>query len=696
MTKKIFIGVDIGGTFTDLVLAESVSGRIVNIKTLTTAANPVEGVMQAIREGLAEAGAKPSEVLRVVHATTLPTNLVLERKGAKVAYVTTAGFGDIFQISKHAAIGSDRFNLFWKRPEPLVERELVVEIEERLDHHGQVLKPFDAADAEAKFAALAARNPEAVAICLLHAYADNRHEKLAAEIARKHLPGAYVCLSSEVWPEYQEYERGSTTVLSAYIGPMLASYISRLERELRELGVTAELQIMQSSGAVMSAAEAARKAAYAIESGPAAGVIATAHLGRLTDRPNLISFDMGGTTAKAGLVRGGEPQITHEFRVGGKVSSGSRESGEPIRIPSIDLAEVGAGGGSMAWVDAGGYLQVGPQSAGSAPGPACYGFGGEAATVTDANVHLGYINPNYFVGGRMTIYPERSREAIARIAGQLGLDVTATAQGIHDLANVRMGSAIRIVTLQRGVDPREQAIVAFGGAGPIHVVRVAELFQIPTIIVPPSPGVKSAFGLLVSDLAHDYVSTAIMPVEGADLAALNGAYARMEEEGRTHLAQEAARGAAIVIQRTVDVRLAHQHQTRSVPLPSGQLTAAHLAKAADDFREIYRSDFGLTPQGDYELVNHRVRATAVTAKPDSPAFPRGDGNADRALKASRPAHFAEAGGFVETRIYHRPDLQPGDVIAGPAILEEPDSATVCPPGYRLEVDAFLNLVIAKA
>jgi N-methylhydantoinase A len=356
---------------------------------------------------------------------------------------------------------------------------------------------------------------------------------------------------------------------------------------------------------------------------------------------------------------------------------------------------VGAGGGSIAWVDAGGFMQVGPQSASSVPGPACYGFGGEAATVTDANLLLGYINPDYFVGGQMTICPERSRTAIAAVADRLDLDLMAAAQGIHDLANVRMGSAIRVVTLQRGVDPREQAIVAFGGAGPIHVVRVAEQFQIPTIIVPPSPGVKSAFGLLVSDLAHDYVATRIMPVERADLTAVNAQFERMEAEGRAHLAQEAARGAEVQIQRRVDVRLAHQYQTQSILLPAGALTQADLDRATQAFRDIYRRNFGLDPLGPCEMVNYRVRATAVTDKPQTPAVPPGDGNAARALKPPRPAHFAEAGGFVETRIYHRPALRPGDEIEGPAILEEPDSATVCPPGYRIAVDRFLNLVITR-
>ncbi|MDB5392923.1 MAG: 5-oxoprolinase [Rhodospirillales bacterium] len=697
MGRNFYIGVDIGGTFTDLVLAEDGNGRLHNVKTLTTPADPVQGVMTAVREALADIGGNAGDVRRMVHATTLPTNLVLERQGAKVAYVTTQGFGDIFQLSKQRPVGADRFNIFYERSQPLVSRDMVVEIAERMDHYGAVLKPLDVASAETALEALAAKQPEAVAICLLHSYANAAHEQQVAALIRRRFPDLYIALSSEVWPEYQEYERASTTVLSAYIGPTMATYVDALEQALIDLGVTCPLQIMQSSGGVMSASAAARKAAYVIESGPAAGVIASAYLGGACDFPNLISFDMGGTTAKAGVIQHGLPRITHDFRVGGKTSSGARDAGEPIKVPVVDLAEVGAGGGSIARVDAGGFLQVGPRSAGASPGPACYGFGGTSPTVTDANIVLGYLNPGYFLGGRMEIFPELSHQAIrAELGDKLGLDTVTVAKGIYDLANTHMASAIRVVTLQRGIDPREYAIAAFGGAGPLHVVKVAEQFNIPTVIVPLSPGVKSAFGLLVSDLAYDYVATTIMPAWAADCAVLDSAFARLEENGRRDLSVEGQFGVGADMQRSIDLRFANQALDIAIRVPNAPVTAQAIRAAEVRFRELYYDLCGMRPADPLQIVNCRLRAVGVVAKPTLPHVADGDGNAGRALKASRKAYFPETGGFTDTNVYDRVQLRPGDVIAGPAIMEEPDSTTICPPGYLARVDGHLNLVITRA
>ena len=687
----VYIGVDIGGTFTDLVLAEDGSDRLHNVKTLTTPANPVEGVMTAVREALADVGRSPADVRRLVHATTLPTNLVLERQGARVAYVTTRGFGDIFQLSKQRPVGPDRFNIFYQRSQPLVARDMVVEVAERVDYRGNVLAPLDVAAAEAALAALAPKKPEAIAVCLLHSYANPAHEQELARLIGRQFPGLHVALSSDVWPEYLEYERASTTVLSAYIGPMLSTYVHALEKALEAFGIRCPLQIMQSSGGVMGAAAAARKAAYVIESGPAAGVVASAFLGGICDFPDLISFDMGGTTAKAGVIQHGSPRITHDFRVGGKTSSGGRDAGEPIKVPVVDLAEVGAGGGSIARVDAGGFLRVGPRSAGASPGPACYGFGGEDPTVTDANVVLGYLDPGYFLGGRMEIYPELSRAAIDKALGQkLGLDTVTIAKGIYDLANTHMASAIRVVTLQRGIDPRDYAITAFGGAGPLHVVKVAEQFGIPTVIVPLSPGVKSAFGLLVSDLAYDYVATAMMPAVSADCAALDAAFAGLEERGRADLA-----GETVEMQRSIDLRFASQALDIAIPVPNAPMSPEIIRQAEARFRELYFETCGMRPADPCIVVNCRLRAVSFVTKPGLPAVSTGDGNAARALKGIRQAYFSETGGYTDTAVYDRVRLQPGDKIAGPAIFEEPDSTTVCPPGYAAKVDGHLNLIVTR-
>ena len=470
--SQYFIGVDIGGTFTDVVLAESISHRLFTAKTLTTPDSPGQAVITAMQDALGQAQATPADVQRVVHATTLATNLILEHKGSRVAFITTAGFGDMFVIGRERVVGADRYDLFLEKSPPLVEGRLTLEVQERINRLGEVVVPFNERGAVAGLQRLARQDVAAVAICFFHSYANPAHERAMADLVRKHLPQAYVALSSEVWPEFREYERASTTVVSAYVGPTISRYVEVLEKDLRRMGLTGSFEIMQSSGGVMSAAAVARKPIYSVESGPAAGVIAAAHLGQLSNQPNIISFDMGGTTAKAGLIRHGKPSVTHDFRVGGHLSGGSRSGGHPIKIPIIDLAEVGAGGGSIAWVDAGGALQVGPSSAGAAPGPACYGFGGEQPTVTDANLILGYLDPDYFLGGRMRIYPEKSRAAIEPLARQLGLDAVQTAKGIYEIANTHMGSAVRVVTIQRGVDPREYAVMAFGGAGPVHAVKV--------------------------------------------------------------------------------------------------------------------------------------------------------------------------------------------------------------------------------
>jgi N-methylhydantoinase A len=693
--RDLMAGADIGGTFTDLVIIDRRSGETVNVKTLTTPHDPAEGVLTAVHEGLGIIGAAPSDIRRFVHATTLPTNLVLERKGARVAFVTTEGFGDMFAISRQHPSGPERFDLRWERPPSLIERELTIEARERLDARGSVLRPLDEADLAAKLEKLAPLRPEAFAVCLLHAYQSGAHEQQVAALIAKRFPDAFVSLSSEVWPEFREYERASATVLSAYVGPTFAAYVERLSRRLEVLGVPARLQIMQSSGAIMSASEAARRAAYAIESGPAAGVIAAAHVGRACGRRDVISFDMGGTTAKAGLVIDGRPGMASEFRVGGNVStSGQREAGEPIRIPVIDLAEVGAGGGSIAWVDAGGHLRLGPRSAGARPGPACYDLGGVEATVTDANVVLGYLDARYFNGGKMTIRPELSLRAIEeKIAAPLGLSTVDAARGIYDLANALMGAAIRMVTLQRGIDPRDHAVVAFGGAGPLHIVQLAQQFGLKEVIVPPSPGVKSAYGLLISDVAYDAVRTVMTPVDGADVGRLNAALDALSMQVSAMLAEEISRGAAAVLERSLDLAFAHKFQTTSVRIGEGSVDADVLTQAERDYRREQHRIFGVESSDRCRIMGVRVRAVAPSDPAPPPLSASAGPSASAAIKYARRAWFQAAGGFVETPVYDRSKLGLGHDFTGPAIIEDPDATTICPPGTSVSVDAQFNLVI---
>ena len=445
----------------------------------------------------------------------------------------------------------------------------------------------------------------------------------------------------------------------------------------------------------MSAAAVARKPIYSVESGPAAGVIAAAHLGQLCNQPNIISFDMGGTTAKAGLIRHGKPSITHDFRVGGHLSAGTRAGGHPIKIPVIDLAEVGAGGGSIAWVDAGGALQVGPLSAGAAPGPACYGFGGDQPTVTDANLILGYLDADYFLGGKMRIYPEKSLAAIEPLAKKLGLDPVQTAKGIYEIANTHMGSAVRVVTIQRGVDPREYAVMAFGGAGPVHAVKVAEQFEIPNIIVPVSPGLASAFGLLVSDMAEDYVATLLMDSRDADIARMRQLLDQLSQTAREALRAQGVAESNIAIQRLIDVRFKHQSHELRCRSPTDRSMRRRSARPRKPSANYTMNSTACCP------MTRASSSISGCAQPEScrsrnwPKRSRGDGNARRALKGSRKAYFAESGGFVEVSVYDRTRLRPGDTVAGPAIMEEPDSTTLCPPGYAVRVDEYLNLHINR-
>jgi N-methylhydantoinase A len=690
MARNVLVGVDIGGTFTDLVVGAEGEERVHKVKTLTTPHDPVEGVMTALREGLSLIGAQPADVARFVHATTLTTNLVLEKKGARVAYVTTQGFGDIFALGKGYPSGIEMFDLMYIRPPNFVPREMVFELSERMAASGTPLTPLTREAAERAAREIAASKPEAVAVCLLHAYKNDAHEAAFGEVLREYLPDTYIALSSRIWPEISEYERGATTLVSAYVGPTLAHYLERLEASLRAEGLACPVHIMQSSGGIMAAADAASRAVYTLESGPAAGVVSAGRLGNDCGYPNIISFDMGGTTAKAGLVEKGKPRITHDFWVGGNTSSEAKGGGEPIRLPIIDLAEVGAGGGSIASVDPGGFLRVGPRSAGASPGPACYGLGGELPTVTDANLVLGYLDPDFFVGGRMTLDYDRAVRAIRQNVGDpLKLGDAEAAWRIYELANAAMGSAVRMVTIYRGVDPRHHVLTAFGGAGPLHAVRVAEEFGISRVLVPPLPGVRSAFGLLESDLRYDFVNAAQTPTAEPDLALLEATFAALEDRARAYTAVP-----NLTLGRQLEIRFAHQSLRLKVDIPEGPITAKVIAAAEAQYRLDYYSMCAISPSDSCIIVNCWIEASSGVRKPGltPPDVAEADDSAERARKGERRAFFPETD-FVATPVYDRVLLRAGDTLAGPALVEEAESTTVLPPGHSLHVDAYGNLLI---
>jgi N-methylhydantoinase A len=689
-----YAGIDIGGTFTDVVLTGPPGVGPFAGKVLTTPDDPVEGVVSGLVAALGQAGARPEDVVRAVHGTTLATNLILERTGARVCFVTTAGFGDMFQIGRNMRPDREVFNMLHQRPQPLLPREMVVEVPERVEANGQVYLALDPSGSDGWLDRLRALAPEAIAVSLLHACTNPVHELQILKILKDAFPTTYIAISSDIWPELGEYERGVATVVSAYVGPTFSRYVHRLAQELDGRNIPARLEIMTSSGGIMPAEEIARRAVHSIESGPAAGVIASRHLGQVCGFPDVISFDMGGTTAKVSVIRGGEPDITREFRIGTEVSGAGRV-GEPVRIPVVDLAEVGAGGGSIAWVDRGGLLQVGPQSAGANPGPACYNLGGREPTVTDADVVLGYIGTENALGGRLSIDAAKSEEAISdRIARPLDLSVTDAARAVYDLVNAKMGSAVRMVTIRRGVDPRQFHAIGFGGAGPAHILRVAQQFGIPSVIIPPSPGVRSAFGLLVCDLSFDYIRTRLMDVADADPATVESLFEDMESEGRQALRTAGLADEAVHLQRVVGVRLLHQRHDIAVRVPSGGSGSQAIEEADGRFRDEYLKLFGIRPTDPCQLVNFRVRASGSPEMPEISEHPLRSGDGAEARTGTRPAYFEEAGDYVEAAIYNRMLLRAGDSFIGPAIIEELDATTVCPPGHAVSIDRYLNMRLA--
>ncbi|MGV9777116.1 hydantoinase/oxoprolinase family protein, partial [Streptosporangium sp. NPDC003464] len=592
------IGVDVGGTFTDAVLSGP-DGEMTVAKCLSTHDDPADGIVAAVTAVLGRTD--PSAVTRVVHATTLATNAVLERRGVRVAYVTTLGFRSAVPLGRYARVEEDRYDLRFDPPAPPVAAEDCFEVPERIGSRGQVLRPLDEAAVARVGAEIARRGVTAVAVCLLHSYANPAHERRVAEILGAVVPT--VVISSEVWPELREYERATTTIMSAYVGPVMTGYLRRLSARLAGLGITAPVHVMDSGGGVMSAELAARRAVATIESGPAAGVLAAAASGY----PDVISFDMGGTTAKTCVIRDGRPEITHEFHVGGKGSFGGRRAGTgvPIKTPAVDLAEVGAGGGSVAWLDPAGALRVGPRSAGSEPGPACYGLGGGEPTVTDANLVLGYLDPASFAGGTVPLSPELAGKAVDQhLAGPLGVSRAEAAHAVHEIANASMGSAVHVVTVQRGINPAGSVMVAFGGAGPMHAARVAARFGISTVHVPARCGVGSAAGLLTGDLSTDRVLSALDadPAQVfADLAAAAALDLGLSPDSP-----------GVSVTRSADLRFVGQAHELTVPWSDSP------AELAGRFSARYRQVYGIAQEGPTEIVSYRVRLTQAARHTSGP------------------------------------------------------------------------------
>jgi len=689
------LGIDIGGTFTDATLINEETGQIHIGKVSSTPKDPSLAFMEATHRILQENGVSPAQVSYVVHGTTVATNAIIEGKVARTAFVTTDGFRDMLEIARQ--IRPSLYDLQFEKPKPLIPRYLCFGVPERLDARGQVLTPLDESAVLGVAEQLRREGVESVAVCLLHAYTNPAHEKRVGEIIQEILPEAILSLSSEVAPEFREYFRASTTVINASIRPVVARYLERIETRLRDEGLAAELLLMQSSGGVFTFAQARQKPVFMVESGPAAGVISAAHLGSILGHGNVISFDMGGTTAKVGLIQDGSPKITKDYEVGAAAQAGvgsHRGAGYPIRTPVIDLVEIGAGGGSIAWVDSGGILRVGPQSAGADPGPVCYGKGGTEPTITDANLVLGRLTPDHFLGGEIKLDVEAARQAIQKqCAGPLGMDVVEAANGIIEIANAAMVNALRLVSVQRGYDPRDFVLVAFGGAGPVHANRLAAETEMPTIVVPMSPGTFSALGLLVTDLKHDYSTTLIERADRLDVAAVEQAYQELENQGKTTLAREGVQPAEMSFVRQVDMRYVGQSYELTVPLSTDRLDSTAIEALLEQFYTEHDRAYGFSAPGEpVELVNLRVTAVGQIINPQ---LRRVQNQADIAAAQvdTRSVYFAERGGFVDCPIFDRYRLGAGSMLPGPAIVIEMDSTTVIHPGYQAQVDQFGNLII---
>lgn len=680
------LGIDVGGTFTDFVALEG-DGTLTIHKRLTTPSDPSDGVLAGARD-LADARGGIADVERILHGTTLVSNSLIERRGARTALVATRGFRDVLEIGREARY--DLYDLALERPLPLIPRSLRLEIGGRLRADGRELEPLDPAELEALAARLAELEVESVAVALLHAYANPAHERAVAAALGASAPALDVTLSSDVAPEWREYERSSTAAASAFVRPLVRRYLARLEAGLAALDAPERLYVVLSQGGVTSVESATELAVQLVESGPAGGVLAAAFFGRRARLADVVSFDMGGTTTKVSLVRGGEPLKVPDFEVA-RVARFKRGSGLPLQVPTIELVEIGAGGGSIGRLDARGLLAVGPQSASADPGPACYGRGGEEATVTDADLLLGFLDPDYFVGGEMALYRERAEQALARLGARAGLDADGCARGVFEVVNNQMALAVRTHIVERGQDPRRFSMVAFGGAGPVHAYEVARLLGAPQVIYPPAAGVASALGFLAAPFAIDLVRTGPGRLGALDWAAVAERYDELEREARRLLGADGA-GGELVLERRVDMRYAGQGYAVQVELPAGRLGPEHVGGLRAAFDAAYEDRYGAClPEADVEALHWRLTAS-VAREPVRLGV--AEPAAGDPIKGAREAYFPECGERLLATVWSRPRLETGQLIAGPALVEERETTIVIGPAGRARVDDLGNVVVA--
>jgi N-methylhydantoinase A len=686
------LGIDIGGTFTDLVLLNEATGELYFGKTLTTYDDPSNGIIKGTTELLARVGVAASQLSTIVHGTTLVTNAVIERRGSPTGFITTKGFEDVLEIGRE--LRYDIYDINLSVPEPLVPRNLRKGITERVNYKGEIVTPIAVDEIAAVVGELVQAGVKSIAVCFLHSFANPAHEKAVGEYIRKHFPNIYVSLSCEVMPEIREYERSSATAMNAYVQPITDQYLGHLEKRLRDLGFSGVIHIMISSGRLTTIEGARHTPIQLLESGPAGGTMAGVFYGNLIGKPDLLAFDMGGTTAKASLINHNEPEITNQFEAA-RVRRFKKGSGLPVRIPVIDMIEIGAGGGSIAHIDNLGLLKVGPESAASEPGPACYGRGGEKPTVTDCDLVLGYLNPDYFLGGTMQLDIDAARRAIeTHIAKPLGISIEEAAMGVHRIVNENMANAARVHILEKGRDPRGYSMLAFGGAGPVHAFQVARLLNSPQLIIPVGAGVVSALGFLVSPVASEQIRSLVCPIDEMDWNKLNTTLAEMEEEGFTFLEKSGISRADAQIIRIADMRYTGQGHEISVRIPNGMLDAASIPEIQKRFTAEYELRYGRSIDDiGMETVTWRV----VVSAPAPQIQPRQvvSTTGSQALKGERILYFMEGGKPVAQPcpVYARYLLAPGDSFTGPAVIEEMESTTIIGGNSTIRMDNYRNIVI---
>ena len=679
------LAIDVGGTFTDVVLLNLATGELRLHKTPSTPDDPSRGFIAGISRILDANGVAYSQVRRIFHGTTIATNAVLEGKGTPVGVLVSEGFKYVLEIGRHSMDRMANPHV-WVKPERPVPPERVLEIPERTAFDGAIVTALDEDAVRSATARFRSEGIESIAVSLTHSYANPAHERRTRELVMEKLPSAHLSLSSEVLPVFREYERTITTVLNAYVMPRVSGYIVNLDRELRELGVEAPLLIMKSNGGVIGADTAIRQPVYTALSGPAAGVMSAIDVASNTGVDDCISFDMGGTSTDVSLVSRRTPTITLNGKLGDW----------PVQLPMLDIATIGAGGGSIAWLTAAGNLNVGPRSAGATPGPVCYGLGGSEPTVTDANLVLGRIDDT-IAGGALTLDVEAARSAIQeKIATPLGLDLHRAAHGILQIVNNNMMGAIRNVSVERGHDPRHFALVAFGGAGPMHSISVARLLDMTTVIAPPSPGVASAYGLLVSDFKNDYARTAIQKAPNYDSRAMEQVYKGLEGEADQWLDSESVPADRREIRRSADLRYAHQGSEVTVEFAGRTVDAASLEATIQSFHKEHRRLFGFSLDQPVEIVTLRVTAYGHLDSVSMAPLSRDLGAPSEALMGRRPVYFDDAGGFVPCDIFDRARLGPGSTMDGPAILENVDSTVVIDPGWQARIDDYGNCIMRPA